>query len=177
MDAKVEDCSGFLQKRSFSDAAKKLKKYFVDGSQPGMTYFEVVRSFDPFQINVLDATRKLAEYIGTPFAQLEILKDKQLKDEWPVYVAIAKEVRSEDVVCYSGEAMLVKTENLKMFWNGIKSRVPHLFSVADVLLCGTCTSADAERSFSKLNNVLCDQRQSLNFENMSMLTYLYFNSN
>ena len=43
--------------------------------------------------------------MSTPYAQLEILKEKLLEDEWLVYVAIAKEIRP-DVACYSGEAML-----------------------------------------------------------------------
>ena len=50
-------------------------------------------------------------------------------------------------------------KRIQNFWQAMASRLPFLSKLMDELLCVHSSSADAERSFSKLDNILSPQRQ------------------
>ena len=65
--------------------------------------------------------------------------------------------------------------DVKGFWLAVKPRVPQLAALAWLLLAVPSNSADVERSFSRLKNVLTPQRQGLSDDSIKQLTALYFN--
>lgn len=153
---KEDESRGLLQRRSFQDAATKLRKYFTDGGQPGMVYFSFVRSVDPFQVDMLTMSGQLCTNIGTLEAPIEMARNPLLREEWKIYLHAARNiVRVHIDDSETGLSHMEKKHlHLKRFWLAMKERIPNLFKLADTLLGATCTSADVERSFARMKCIL-----------------------
>jgi hypothetical protein len=63
------------------------------------------------------------------------------------------------------------------FWKSTAERLPGLSRLAQMYIFAVTTSADAERSFSKYNQLLTPQSTRLAAETLRMLEFLYWNLN
>ncbi|CAF1044206.1 unnamed protein product, partial [Brachionus calyciflorus] len=84
-----EDDQEILAFTLFKDAELKLKKYFMEGSQPAMVFFKNAMVFDPQQIAYL--SKNLEDCIFPDSMQLE------LKEEWKVYIEICSELSMQSI--------------------------------------------------------------------------------
>lgn len=140
-------------------ASTKLEKYLTTQGQPALTFLAAVRLLDPSQSYLAKSPANRYDTIK------EVLHLPDACDnEWPVYLAIIDD-ESEP----TGGLLPV------VFWKHFASRLPHLSASARTLLSLPVNSADVERSFSGLNQMLAPQRQSMTFATMAHLLKLGFN--
>ena len=66
---------------------------------------------------------------------------------------------------------------IKSFWLSNKQCLPKLFQLASCVLCIPTNSASVERSISKYNNILSNNRMNLTEDNIKYLNFIYFNLN
>ena len=67
--------------------------------------------------------------------------------------------------------------DITTFWKSTSDRLLGLSRLAQMYIFSVTTSADAERSFSKYNQLLTPQRTWLAAETLRMLEFLYWNLN
>lgn len=146
---------------AFQLATDKVQKY-LDGSQPAIQFLKACRIFNP-KNTVLLSTRKI-DYSAVPGF------DRVTDEEFLKYV----NVLSVEAVRNSSD---VKPLDILNFWKSIGDRAPQLAKLAQMYLFSVTTSADAERSFSKYNQLLTPQRTSLSESTLRMLEFLYWNLN
>ena len=94
----------------------------------GMDFYDVVRSFDPLQVKLLEMNGRLINNIGTEFCH-PLLRERKLTDEWLIYLNIARKLETINI----GERS--HRERLCDFWMSVKDRIPTRFNLANVLLC------------------------------------------
>lgn len=146
---------------AFSLAAQKLDKYITEG-QPGIHFVKACRIFKP-QNTVLLSRRK-QDYSAIP--GIEQISD----DEFAKYINVI----GPEAVQNSSD---INPLDVLTFWKSVGDRLPGLQILAKMYLFSVTTSADAERSFSKYNQILSPQRLSLSEETIRMLEFLYWNLN
>ena len=103
-----------------------------------MVFFKTIQYFDPQQIKVLPPDESFLDSIGTKRAPIIHFQNNELRDEFVVYREIV-----EDIKIVSENDCWETAKRLQNFWQAMASR----------------RRADAERSFSKLDNILSPQRQ------------------
>jgi hypothetical protein len=67
--------------------------------------------------------------------------------------------------------------DITTFWESTAERLPGLSRLAQMYIFAVTTRADAERSFSKYNQLPISQRTRLAAETLRMQEFLYWNSN
>ena len=72
---------------------------------------------------------------------------------------------------------LRETIDIKDFWSIYKKQLPKLHDLAKVFLHFPVSTASVERSFSKYNTLLADDRLRLKPETIKGLLYIYYNKN
>jgi hypothetical protein len=72
---------------------------------------------------------------------------------------------------------LRETIDIKDFWSIYKKQLPKLHDLAKVFLHFPVSTASVERSFSKYNTLLGDDRLRLKPETIKGLLYIYYNKN
>ena len=133
----------------------KLEKYLFGNGMPSMKLFKSMRILDPlfFKLNEVDFNEHANE-----FPEL-----KNCLQEMAKYKLICKDLRNDI--------------NVKDFWAINKNSLPKLFSLSKVFLHFPVSTACVERSFSKYNIMLADDRHRLKPETIKSLLYLYYNKN
>jgi len=67
--------------------------------------------------------------------------------------------------------------DIKAFWSINKTKLPQLYNLGKVFLHFPISTAAVERSFSKYNMMLSDERHRLKPESIKRLIFLYYNKN
>ena len=132
-----------------SASANKLSHYHTGGSkQLAVNFFSYLRCLDPIQLCVAESR-----------AYSDIKVALHLPDgcdgEWPIYMAAVRDLRASTSV------------NICDFWKSLAERLPTLSRHALRLLNIPINSADVERVFSVLGDIMTPSRQSLSFRSMA----------
>ena len=133
----------------------KLEKYLFHGGMPSMNFFKAIRILDPlyFKLNEVNINE-----IAIDFPEL-----KSCFDEIVNYKLLCQDLRD--------------TIDIKEFWLINKVHLPQLFNLAKIFLHFPISTASVERSFSKYNNLLANDRLRLKPETLKALIFLYYNKN
>jgi len=148
---------------AFRLSAEKVEKY-IDGGQPGIKFVKACRILKPQ--NTVLLSRNKEDYHAIPgMSDIEVA-------EFVKYVDVIglEAVRSSPVAT-------VTLTDITTFWKSTSDRLPGLSRLAQMYIFSVTTSADAERSFSKYNQLLTPQRTRLAAETLRMLEFLYWNLN
>jgi len=154
---------------AFRLSAEKVQKYIdeFDGGQPGIKFVKACRIFKPQ--NTVLLSRNKEDYHAIPgMSDIEVA-------EFVKYVDVIgpEAVRSS---CSSSVTSMTLTD-ITTFWKSASDRLPGLSRLAQMYIFSVTTSADAEHSFSKYNQLLSPQRTRLAAETLRMLEFLYWNLN
>jgi len=148
---------------AFRLSAEKVQKY-IDGGQPGIQFVKACRILKPQ--NTVLLSRNKEDYNAIPgMSDIEVA-------EFVKYV----DVIGPEAVRSSSSTSMTLTD-IVTFWKSTSDRLPGLSRLAQVYIFAVTTSADAERSFSKYNQLLTPQRTRLAAETLRMLEFLYWNLN
>lgn len=146
---------------AFTLATGKVDKYIAEG-QPGIHFVKACRIFKPQNTVLLSRCKQ--EYSSIP--GLSSISD----DEFAKYTNVI----GPEAIQNSSNANPL---DVLTFWKSVADRLPGLSILAKMYLFSVATSSDAERSFSKYNQILSPQRLSLSEESLRMLEFLYWNLN
>jgi len=139
----------------------------MDGSQPAIQFLKACRIFN-LTSTVLLPTMKM-DYSAIP--GFDHVTDEECLKYVNEFLKYVNKLSVEAV----RNAFDVKSSDILNFWKSIVDRVPQLAKLAQTYLFSVTTSADAERSFSKYNQLLTPQRISLSELTLRMLEFLYWN--
>lgn len=134
-------------------AHEKLCQYTTVKKQPAINLLRDIRCLDPVQLSTINM-----DYASI---KTSLFLPDACDDEWPVYVALAREVPS--------------SSGIVTFWKAVRSRLPNLSSSAVLRLQLPVNSADVERSFSSLRNLDTCRRQNLKDGNLKDMLKVIFN--
>lgn len=130
------------------------------GNQPGIALLKAVRVFSPVKINLLNLSDRTVYDLAIPgFKNVptdELLRYKQLAGRDIAEVNDMKSIR----------------EFIHQFWSNQVESLPNLAELYYIYNNASYSSADTERSFSKLKKLLRADRQNLTTENVSKLAFL-----
>ena len=134
---------------------EKLEKYLFNGGMPSMKLLKAIRILDPlfFKLNNVNF-----DECSRDFPELNNCLDEMAK-----YKLLCEDLRD--------------SINIKEFWSINKSHLPKLYALAKVYLHFPISTASVERSFSKYNNLLANDRLRLKQDTIRSLIYLYYNKN
>jgi hypothetical protein len=138
------------------DACKiKLEKYLFHNGMPSINLFKSLRILDPvfFKLHSIDFDEYTKDFPELRFC----------KQEMNDYKLICSELNEE--------------VDIKAFWSINKTKLPQLYNLAKVFLHFPISTAAVERSFSKYNMMLSDERHRLKPESIKRLIFLYYNKN
>ena len=77
----------------------------------------------------------------------------------------------------SSSVTSIALTDITTFWKSTSDRLPGLSRLAQIYIFSLTTSADAERSLSKYNQLLTPQRTRVAAETLRRLEFLYWNLN
>ena len=151
--------------RSAAKAYMKYKKYFGEnGCHPSLELFREIRFLNPER--ALGLNLHLPIETITEFAEVP-------KPEVEVYKQLARVFNDN---CGNDSSYTETLREILNFWKGFETLMPSLAKLAFKFAFLISSSATVERSFSKLDKILKEDRKSLNSENLKCLLFLYFNS-
>jgi hypothetical protein len=93
--------------------------------------------------------------------------------DFPELEFCVDEINSYKLLCGN----LRETIDIKDVWSIYKKQLPKLHDLAKVFLHFPVSTASVERSFSKYNTLLADDRLRLKPETIKELLYIYYNKN
>ena len=165
--------SQFVRKvsKSAEAALNKLSKYFDSetGIHPAIRFLQDVRFFNP--VTSLEFEEKpdltIPGFNDIPAGELLLYREKARKFSFGKINDSSTKVKQleEKIMC------------LRDFWLANEEVLPTLSAL--VLCYGFLfsTSADVERTFSKYNSLLADDRKSLSDESLKKILFLFYNLN
>ena len=165
--------SQFVRKvsKSAEAALNKLSKYFDSetGIHPAIRFLQDVRFFNP--VTSLEFEEKpdltIPGFNDIPAGELLLYREKARKFTFGKINDSSTKVKQleEKIMC------------LRDFWLANEEVLPTLSAL--VLCYGFLfsTSADVERTFSKYNSLLADDRKSLSDESLKKILFLFYNLN
>ena len=146
---------------TFQEAFKVAYEKFVTHipSHPRHSLFSACQIFNPKYLHCSDVARKdIRKYsiiieLNNP--------SNDLLDEWAIYCGLTD----------------VNLEEMKLdeYWLNLADRLPLLSQIVLDYIWLPVSSCSIERSFSKYNSILDDNRQNLSEESLRNLNMLYFN--
>ena len=91
-------------------------------------------------------------------------------------IYLFSDITQRDIRQYCGSASDVNLEvRLDEYWLNMAGNLPNLFQIALDYIWSPISSCSVERSFSKYNTILDDNRQNLSEESLHSLNMLYYN--
>jgi hypothetical protein len=120
-----------------------------------MKLLKSIRVLDPLYFKLHDVI--LGDY------NLDFPELKDCLDEFSKYKLLCEGLR--------------ESINIKEFWSINKTNLPKLYALAKVFLHFPISTASVERSFSKYNNLLTNDRLRLKQDTIKSLIFLYYNKN
>lgn len=131
------------------------------GSQPGIKILKAARIFSPEKVLLLENDKSLYDAAIPSFSTVS-------EDEYKLYLELArKEVTNalpKDPVMFTAA-----------FWIANSKSLPNLYALYKIYRAVSSSSADTERSFSKLKQILTSKRQSLMPGTLKQLVFLNWN--
>ena len=143
----------------------KYEKYFGEnGCHPSLELFGEIRFFNPIRalgLNLHLPMETIAEFAEVPKPEVEVYKQlaRVFNDNCGNDLSYTETLREILNFGRGNETLMLKLAKL-------------VFKFAFLI----SSSAGVERSFSKLDKVLKEDRKSLNSETLKCLLFLYFNS-
>jgi hypothetical protein len=145
--------------QAFNVAHEKFATHIP--SHPGRPLFRACQIFNPKFIHLGDITRKdIRRY--SIITELDN-PSNNLLDEWAIYCGSTIDVNLMEVT-------------LDKYWLNMAECLPLLSQIALDYIWLPVSSCSVERSFSKYNAILDDNRQNLSEDSLRSLNMLYFNS-
>lgn len=137
-------------------------RYMVDGgNQPGIKVLRAARVFNPSHAaGVMTDERKLYD------AALPGFQDCN-QDEFRLYIELAKRVVSDNA-----DSNTDSHDFVNAFWRCKKEILPTLYSLFCIYKNVSSSSADTERSFSRVKSILSPKRMSMSQDTLRFLTFL-----
>ena len=124
-----------------------------------MPIYHAAQIFEPFYFNANEC--RLCDY------SMDLHELTSCEDEWLIYRDICKDycarIKEED-------------SHLLSFWHFYKNRLPKFYRIATWILVYQTNSAEAERSISRYNNILTNDRNRLSEYTIQKLNYIQFNN-
>lgn len=131
------------------------------GNQPGIAILKAVRVFSPVKVNLLNLSDR-SVYDDT-IPGFQEVTNHELKQ----YVELAGRE-----IAQTSNALEDTRNYIHLFWLNHTATLPKLAKLYYIYNNASCSSADTERSFSKLKKLLRADRQNLTTENVAKLAFL-----